>query len=83
MDFADPTYDASFEILFANENNQRLLLSLLNSLLNLNGPNQLEEIKLSQQEIPVLLNDYKIPIVDIHCKSFVYDERNEKKNWIL
>ena len=44
--FANPTYDVGFTIAFGNKIGKDITISLLNSLLNLQGEDQIKEIKL-------------------------------------
>ena len=53
--FADPTYDITFKMLFANEKHKDILISLLNSLLGFEGHKQKEiiEVVINSNELPV------------------------------
>jgi len=51
--FGDPTYDVTFKMLFGNEQNKDILISLLNSLLVFTGDKEIEEVQINTNENPV------------------------------
>ena len=56
--FADPTYDFTFKMLFGNEANKDILISVLNGLLNFRGNEQIEDVSIISNELP---SDYELP----------------------
>lgn len=56
--------DGIFKIIFTQEKNHSLLISLVNAMLNLQGPDAIKEITLEMQEFPGVFNK-KNCIVDI------------------
>jgi predicted transposase/invertase (TIGR01784 family) len=70
--FADPTYDETFKKLLCSEN-KIILISFINDLV-LDGREEVKELELRPNEIPILqLGDVKI-IVDLVCR-----EKNGKR----
>ena len=51
--FADPTFDLTFKMLFGNEKHTDILISLLNSLLGLEGDKEITEVEINSNELPV------------------------------
>jgi predicted transposase/invertase (TIGR01784 family) len=48
--FADPTYDATFKMLFGDEKNKDILISILNSFLDFTGDKEITEVNISSNE---------------------------------
>jgi predicted transposase/invertase (TIGR01784 family) len=51
--FADPTLDVTFKMLFGNDLNKDILISLLNSLLGFTGHKEIVEVEINSNELPV------------------------------
>lgn len=51
--FADPTLDVSFKMLFGQNKNKDILISLLNSLLNFHGKDTIIDVEISPNELTV------------------------------
>ena len=51
--FADPTYDITFKMLFGNESNKFILISILNSLLGFVGDKEIIDVEINSNELPV------------------------------
>jgi predicted transposase/invertase (TIGR01784 family) len=51
--FADPTLDVTFKMLFGNDLNKNILISLLNSLLNFTGSREIVEVEINTNELPI------------------------------
>ena len=51
--FADPKYDVTFKMLFGNDENKDILISLLNSLLGFEGDKEIVEVEINSNELPV------------------------------
>jgi predicted transposase/invertase (TIGR01784 family) len=51
--FADPTYDITFKMLFGNNESKDILISFLNSLLNLDGDKKIVEVFIVSNELQV------------------------------
>lgn len=51
--FADPKYDITFKMLFGNDANKDILISLLNSLLGFEGDKEIVEVEINSNELPV------------------------------
>lgn len=51
--FADPTLDVTFKMLFGNDLNKDILISLLNSLLNFTGSREIVEVEINTNELPI------------------------------
>lgn len=49
--FADPTYDITFKMLFSNDQNKDILISLLNNLLNFTGDDTIEEVDINSPDL--------------------------------
>jgi len=78
--FADPTYDVTFKMLFGNENNKDILISLLNNLLGFQGNKEIIDVEINNNELPVTYffdkKDSGIPsTVDVLC---TIKENNQK-----
>jgi len=67
--FADPTYDITFKMLFGNENHEKILISVINSLLNFQGGNQVKKVKLLSQEVPLEHSGHIKTILDVRCRT--------------
>ena len=65
--FADPTYDVTFKILFGNENHENILISVINSLLDFQGGNQVKKVKLLSLEVPLAYSGHIKTILDVRC----------------
>ena len=70
--YLDPTNDVSFRKLFGVEEHKSLLISFLNSILNLKGDRKIKEVKLLPKDQAPLLKETKSSILDVKCT----DERN-------
>jgi predicted transposase/invertase (TIGR01784 family) len=69
--FADPTYDATFKMLFANNNHKDVLMSFLNNLLGFTGDNAIDSLELSIID-PYLGTEYVSSIqstIDVRCRT--------------
>jgi predicted transposase/invertase (TIGR01784 family) len=53
LPFADPTLDIAFKMLFGQDKNKDILISLLNSLLNFTGEKEIEDVEINNNELPV------------------------------
>ena len=51
--FADPTLDVTFKMLFGNDLNKDILISLLNSLLNFTGNREIVKVEINTNELPI------------------------------
>jgi len=51
--FADPTLDVTFKMLFGNDLNKDILISLLNSLLNFTDDKEIVEVEINSNELPI------------------------------
>lgn len=51
--FADPTLDVTFKMLFGNEQNKDILISLLNSLLGFKGSREIIDVEINTNELQV------------------------------
>lgn len=51
--FADPKLDVTFKMLFGNDQNKDILISLLNSLLGFTGNKKIVEVDINSNELPV------------------------------
>ena len=51
--FADPTLDVTFKMLFGNDQNKDVLISLLNSLLGFTGNREIIEVEINTSELPI------------------------------
>ena len=65
--FLDPTLDVVFKIIFADEKNKALLISLLTSVMKPALP--IREVEILNPEIPKDFSDDKGVILDIHLKT--------------
>ena len=71
--FADPTLDVTFKMLFGQDKNKDILISLLNSLLNFTGEKEIEDVEINSNELPIaFFNEVKnksgiTSSVDILC----------------
>jgi predicted transposase/invertase (TIGR01784 family) len=69
--FADPTYDATFKMLFANNEHKDVLISFLNNLLGFTGDNAIESLALDIID-PYLGTEYVSSIqstIDVRCRT--------------
>ncbi len=63
------TNDVVFKIVFSSPGNERLLVLLLNALLQLKGKNMIEELEiLNPFNLPEFIND-KFSIIDVRAKD--------------
>jgi predicted transposase/invertase (TIGR01784 family) len=83
--FADPTYDAGFKILFNRSENEKILKSFLNSLLNFEGAERIEKLELVNPILYPFTPESIDSAVDIRCIrengeeiSIEMQRRNEK-----
>jgi hypothetical protein len=51
--FADPTFDITFKMLFGNDSNKDLLISLINNLLGFEGEREIIEVEINTNELPI------------------------------
>ena len=70
--YLDPTNDISFRKLFGTEEHKSLLMSFLNSILNLEGNRKIKEVELLPKDQAPLIKETKASILDVKCT----DERN-------
>lgn len=49
--FADPTYDATFKMLFGTENNKDILISILNSFLGFSGTKEITSVEIVSSDL--------------------------------
>ncbi|XP_065682520.1 uncharacterized protein LOC124816417 isoform X1 [Hydra vulgaris] len=94
LPFADPTLDASFKMLFGQDENSDILISLLNSLLDFKGKDLIEEVKINPNELVVSNISYKkgdtgiSSAVDILCttndgRQIAIEIQGQKTNYFL
>jgi predicted transposase/invertase (TIGR01784 family) len=94
LPFADPTLDVSFKMLFGQDKNKDILISLLNSLLNFKGIDTITDVKISSGELVVSNISNKkeemgiTSAVDLLCinegKQLIAIEiQGQKKNYFL
>jgi len=94
LPFADPTLDVSFKMLFGQDKNKDILISLLNSLLNFKGIDTIIDVKISSGELVVSNISNKkeemgiTSAVDLLCinegKQLIAIEiQGQKKNYFL
>jgi predicted transposase/invertase (TIGR01784 family) len=92
--FADPTLDVSFKMLFGQDKNKEILISLLNSLLNFTDKARIIDVKINPSELVVSnLSDKKEEMgitsaVDILCTNegkelIAIEMQGQKKNYFL
>ncbi len=67
--FADPKTDFVFKRIFGAEPNKHLLIELLNSLLELEGADRIEEITYLAPEQKIPVSELKLSIVDVKCRD--------------
>jgi predicted transposase/invertase (TIGR01784 family) len=67
--FADPTYDATFKMIFGNEQHKKLLISLINNLLDFKNEQEVKEIHLITTEIPIAYSGHLKTAIDVRCKT--------------
>ena len=67
--FADPTYDATFKMIFGNEQHKKLLISLINNLLDFKNEQEVKEIHLITTEIPIAYAGHLKTAIDVRCKT--------------
>lgn len=68
--FADPTYDATFKMLFGKQTNIELTKSFLNTMLNFTGtPNEINDLKIINSDL--IQEDVKAieSAIDVRCKT--------------
>lgn len=94
LPFADPTLDVSFKMLFGQNENKDILISLLNSLLDFKGKNLITEVAINPSELVVSNISYKkgetgiSSTVDILCttdggKQIAIEMQGQKTNYFL
>jgi predicted transposase/invertase (TIGR01784 family) len=92
--YADPTLDVTFKMLFGQEKNTDILISLLNSLLNFTGDKEIVSIEINSSELPVsFLGDKTVKsgitsAVDILCtnkgkQKIAIEMQGQAKNYFL
>jgi predicted transposase/invertase (TIGR01784 family) len=67
--FADPKTDFVFKRIFGSEPNKHLLIELLNSLLELEGPYRIEQVTYLRPEQRIPVSELKLSIVDVKCRD--------------
>lgn len=67
--YADPKVDMVFRRVFATEDNKPLLVHLLNSMLELEGEERLNDVSLLDRQERAPSSDPKIPVVDVRCRD--------------
>ncbi|CAF1003229.1 unnamed protein product [Brachionus calyciflorus] len=65
--FGDPTYDVTFKMLFGNNKNKDLAISLINNLLNFHDEDQVNDITFLSVEIPISCEKEIKTIIDMRC----------------
>lgn len=92
--FADPTLDVTFKMLFGQDKNKDILISLLNSLLNFTGAEEIENVEINCNELEVS-NISKIKsesgiesAVDVLCtnkgkQKIAIEMQGQSKNYFL
>jgi len=70
--YLDPTNDISFRKLFGTEEHKFLLISFLNSVLNLEGNRKIKKVDLLPKDQAPLIKETKTSILDVKCT----DQRN-------
>lgn len=94
LPFADPTLDVSFKMLFGQDKNKDILISLLNSLLNFKGMDTITDVKISSGELVVSNISNKkeemgiTSAVDLLCinegkQQIAIEIQGQKKNYFL
>jgi predicted transposase/invertase (TIGR01784 family) len=92
--FADPTLDITFKMLFAQDKNKDILISLLNSLLNFSGEQAIVDVEINHNELAVsnVGSDSVLPgitsAVDILCtnkgrQKIAIEIQGQKQNYFL
>ena len=67
--YLDPTNDVALKKIFANESKKEILISFLNSILELKDQKQIKEIEiLNPYQVPKI-KDLKQTILDVRCKD--------------
>ena len=67
--FADPKTDFVFKRIFGTEPNKRLLIELLNALLELEGGQRIDDLTYLSAEQRVPVAELKLSIVDVKCRD--------------
>ncbi len=67
--FADPKTDFVFKRIFGTEPNKRLLIELLNALLELEGEQRIDDLTYLSAEQRVPVAELKLSIVDVKCRD--------------
>ena len=67
--FADPTYDVTFKMLFANDAHKNILISLLNSLLGFKGDQEIQDVKIKSPELQKESASGVKGAVDVLCET--------------
>jgi len=70
--YLDPTNDVSFRKLFGTEEHKYLLISFLNSILDLKEERKIKQVELLPKDQAPLIKETKASILDVKCT----DERN-------
>lgn len=94
LPFADPTLDISFKMLFGQDENSDILISLLNSLLDFKGKDLITKVKINPSELVVSNISYKkgdtgiSSAVDILCttnddRQVAIEIQGQKTNYFL
>lgn len=86
--FADPTYDETFKMLFGTEANKDILISILNSLLNFSGDNEIKDVTITSNDLFTEgVSDIK-GSVDVLCttkgrQKIAVEMQKQYKNYFL
>ena len=67
--FADPTYDITFKMLFANDAHKNILISLLNSLLGFTGDQEIQDVTIQSPELQKENASGVKGAVDVLCET--------------
>jgi predicted transposase/invertase (TIGR01784 family) len=63
----DPKNDVVFQKLFGMKKHKNILVSFLNSILNLNGRNAIKDVEFEEKHLDVsLIASEKLSILDLH-----------------
>jgi len=66
----DPKNDVVFQKLFGMKNHKNILISFLNSILNLTGKNAIKEVEFEEKHLDVsLIASEKLSILDLHVTT--------------
>ena len=72
--FADPTYDLTFKMLFANPDNKDVLIDFLNCLLDLEGEIRIKDLEILPCQLTSESQEAVQAYVDVRCKTFEGEE---------